>query len=133
MRAGGVRLLMGACGFAPFGLGMGKAKVGRTTTLYEGLANCTIYKEGQITMARLAYSKDRKLRMHVALGQAGRPRPFREIGCLTYPGMEVILDGSGDDFGQRLMSQHYAIIYGDARKELKEFLKLASVEGVFLS
>jgi hypothetical protein len=31
------------------------------------------------------------------------------------------------------MSQHYAIVYGDVRQELKELLKLASVESVFLS
>ena len=125
-------VIMGACGFAPFAMGRGKPKVDRTTVLYEGLANCTIYKEGHVTFARMGYTPDRKLKMHVAHGRARRPRKFQEIGCLPYPGMEVEMKGLGDRFAQGMLSQHYAIVYGDVRAELRELLRLSGIEGVFV-
>ena len=114
------RILLGACGYAPFGLCDGKPKVGKTEVLYEGVANCSLYREGRVTLARLGYRRDRSFKMHIVTGEAEKPRPFREVGCLPYPSMEVILDGSGDDVAQNLASQHYAIAYGDFRKELLE-------------
>ncbi len=125
-------LLMGACGFAPFSMGRGKPTVDRTETLYEGLANCTIYKKGEITFARMGYTPDRKLQMHVAFGKADKPRKFAEIGCLPYPGMEVDMTGRGDQFAQGMLSQHYAITYGDIRAELRELLRLSDIKGVFV-
>jgi len=125
-------LILGACGFAPFSMGISKPKVDRTTTLYEGLANCTIYKEGIVTIARMGYRQDRKLKMHVACGRARKPRKFQEVGCLPYPGMEVELKGMGGQFAQGMLSQHYAIVYGDVRAELRELLRLSDIEGVFV-
>jgi L-fucose isomerase-like protein len=121
-------LLMGACGFAPFGLGTGRPKVDRTVTLYQGLANCTQYKEGRITIARLSYTRERKMQLHVATGQAQAPRDFREVGCLPYPGMDMVLDGDTEDFAQHIMSQHYAVVYGDITQDLEEFCNLVPVE-----
>ena len=122
------RILIGACGYAPFGLCDGRPKVGKTEVLYEGVANCSLYKEGRVTLARLGYRRDRSFKMHIVTGEAKKPRPFREVGCLSYPSMEVILDGSGDDVAQNLTSQHYAIAYGDFRKELLELCGLLSIE-----
>jgi L-fucose isomerase-like protein len=125
-------LIMGACGFAPFDLGEGQPKVDRTTQLYEGLANCTIYKEGRITIARMGYTPDRKLKMHVTAGDARPPRKFQEINCLPYPGMELDIPGLGEEFGQGMLSQHYGIVYGDIRAELRELLRISGIEGVFV-
>jgi len=125
-------IIMGACGFAPFEMGEGRPKVDRTTNLCEGLANCTVYKEGEITFARMGYTPDRKLKMHVAFGKTHRPRPFSEIGCLPYPSMEVELSGLGEQFAQGMLSQHYAIVYGDCRAELRELLRLSDIEGRFV-
>jgi len=125
-------VIMGACGFAPFKMGEGRPKVDRTETLYEGLANCTIYKEGEITFARMGYTPDRKLQMHVAYGQTHRPRNFHEIGCLPYPSMEVDLPGLGDQFAQGMLSQHYSIVYGDCRAELRELLRLSDIQANFV-
>jgi len=122
------RILVGACGYAPFGLCDGRPKVGKTEVLYEGVANCSLYKEGRVTLARLGYNRDRSFKMHIVTGEAKKPRPFREVGCLPYPSMEVILDGKGDDVAQNLASQHYAIAYGDFREELLELCKLLSIE-----
>ena len=126
----GDKVLMGACGYAPFSLGEGKSSVDKSTVLYEGLANCTIYQEGTVTLARLGYTKERGYKMHLAIGQAHKPQPFREVGCLPYPSMEVSLEGSGEDFGQKIMSQHYAIVYGDIKQQLIELCKLLNIKPV---
>ena len=122
------RILVGACGYAPFGLCDGRPKVGKTEVLYEGVANCSLYREGRVTLARLGYKRDRSLKMHIVTGEAKKPRPFREVGCLPYPSMEVMLDGNGDDVAQNLASQHYAIAYGDFKRELLELCGLLSIE-----
>ena len=121
------KILLGACGYAPFGLCDGKPKVGKTEVLYEGVANCGLYKEGRVTLARLGYRRDRSFKMHIITGEAKKPRRFREVGCLPYPSMEVILDGNGDDVAQNLASQHYAIAYGNFKKELLELCGLLSI------
>jgi L-fucose isomerase-like protein len=123
-------ILLGACGFAPFGLGEGKPTVDKTQVLYEGVANCTIYREGTVTITRVGYTRDRGFKMHLAGGKAQRPPAFREIGCLPYPSMEVILDGDADRFGQQLPSQHYSIVYGDIREELREVCALMNIRPV---
>ena len=123
-------LTFAACGFAPFCLGEGKPKVDKTETLYEGVANCTIYKEGCVTLARLAYTKQRSYKMHIAGGMAHHAEPFREVGCLPYPSMAVTLDGSTEHFGQHMMSQHYSIMYGDYRKQLSEFCDLMGIQEI---
>jgi L-fucose isomerase-like protein len=114
-------LIMGACGFAPFDLGEGQPKVDRT-----------IYKGGRITIARMGYTPDRKLKMHVTAGDARPPRKFQEINCLPYPGMELDIPGLGEEFGQGMLSQHYGIVYGDIRAELRELLRISGIEGVFV-
>jgi len=126
----GDKVLLGACGYAPLSLGEGRPRVDKTTVLYEGLANCTVYREGKVTLARLSYTKDRGYKMHIATGQAHKPEPFREVGCLPYPSMEVDLDGSGEDFGQNIMSQHYSIVYGHLKTELIELCKLLNIKPV---
>ena len=124
-------LVCAACGYAPFGMGEGKPKVDKTETIYEGVANCTIYREGEVTAARLAYTRNRTYKMHIAGGMAHHARPFREVGCLPYPSMEIDLDGDTETFGQQMMSQHYAIMYGDCRKALSELCSLLGIAPVY--
>jgi len=121
-------LLVGACGFAPFSLAADKPKVGRHTALYEGLLNMSKYKSGVVTLARLAYRKDRGYKMHIATGKAMPPEEFYEVGCPSYPSMKVVLDGDTEHFGQNMMSQHYAIVYKDISEELTELCKLLGIK-----
>ena len=120
-------ILAAACGYAPFKLGEGRPKVDKTEVLLEGLANCTLYKEGRVTLARLGYQRDRDFKLHIVTGEAKKPRPFKEVGCLPFPAMEVILDGKTEEFAQEIMSQHYAIVYGDYKEELLEIAKYLSL------
>ena len=123
-------LLVGACGFAPFSLAKGRPRIGRHTALYEGLLNMSVYREGRVTLARLAYDKERAYKMHIAAGRAVEPEPFHEVGCPPYPSMKVILDGDTRHFGQNMCSQHYAIAYDDVVEELEELCNLLNVRVV---
>ncbi len=50
----GDEVLFGACGFAPMSHAAGQPQIGKHTALYEGLLNTSPYKEGLVTLARLA-------------------------------------------------------------------------------
>ncbi len=122
-------IILAACGFAPLSLAQGRPKISRHTALYEGLLNMSPYREGEVTLARLASDKE-GYKMHIATGFASAPPPFHEIGCPPYAGMKVVLDGDAHDFIGNLFSQHYAVVYGDVRRELEELCDLLSIRKV---
>jgi len=121
-------IVLGACGFAPFVMGEGKPKVSKHTALYDGLSNSTVYRKGPVTIARIGATREGGYKMHLETGFAHHTEPFREVGCTSYPSMEVDLDGDGIHFGQHLMSQHYAVVYGDIKDKLLEFCKLKEIQ-----
>jgi L-fucose isomerase-like protein len=122
-------IILAACGFAPLSLAQGRPRVSRHTALYEGLLNMSPYKEGRVTLARLASDKE-GYKMHIATGFASAPPPFHEIGCPPYAGMKVVLDGDADAFISSLFSQHYALVYEDVRRELEELCDLLGIRKV---
>lgn len=122
-------LLLGACGFAPFSMASGKPRVGRHTALYEGLLNSAAYRPGKVTLARLGYRGGEFL-LHYGVGEAGPPEPFREVGCPPYPSMRVELYGDHAEFGKNMLSQHYAIVYGDVGEELRELCEILDIKPV---
>ena len=96
----------------------------------EGLLNISKVKTGKITMARLAYTGD-EYSMHIATGQAGAPRKWEEAGWAPpapqLPSLEVVLDGSMEDFTQKVCSQHIIISYGDNTRMLIDLCKILGV------
>jgi L-fucose isomerase-like protein len=134
----GNEVLFGACGFAPMSHAAGQPQIGKHTALYEGLLNTSPYQEGIVTLARLANDGDgyqvarSGYRMHITAGQAKPPPPFREVECPPYPFIRVALDGNVDSFIQNLMSQHYAIVYGDVREPLLELCSMLGIRPVMV-
>jgi L-fucose isomerase-like protein len=128
----GDEVLFGACGFAPMSHAAGRPRINKHTALYEGLLNTSPYQEGRVTLARLA-NDGPGYKMHVVTGQAKPPPPFREVGCPPYPFIRVALDGNADEFMQGLMSQHYAIVYGDVAGPLLELCGMLGVRPVHLT
>jgi L-fucose isomerase-like protein len=124
-------LVLAACGFAPLDLASGKPKVDKHTAICEGLLNSSQYKTGRVTLARLA-SSECGYKMHIASGEAGVPEPFNEVGCPPYPSMSVKLDGSVPQFADRMMSQHYAIVYADIKDELLELCRLLDIDPIVI-
>lgn len=127
----GDEVLFGACGFAPMSHAAGQPRIDKHTALYEGLLNTSPYKDGRVTLARLA-NDGPGYKMHIVTGQARPPLPFREVGCPPYPFIRVALDGDAGDFMQRLMSQHYAIVYGDVSGSLLELCGMLGVRPVLV-
>jgi len=124
-------ILVAACGFAPLSLVQGKPTIGKHTALYKGLLNMSAYSEGKVTLARLA-NLEEHYKMHIATGRASSPPSFHEVGCPPYAGMEIILDGSAKEFIYNLMSQHYAICYGDVKDELISLCQLLDIKPVLI-
>jgi L-fucose isomerase-like protein len=122
-------VLMGACGYAPFNMALGKPKVDKHTAIYVGLLNSTTYNTGKVTIARLASDKG-GYKMHIATGEANVPESFHEIGCSQYPSMNVSLDGDPYHFGQHMMSQHYAILYGNVKDDLILLCEMLNIRPV---
>jgi L-fucose isomerase-like protein len=122
-------ILFGACGFAPLRYAAGRPLVNKHTALYEGLLNSSPYKEGPVTLARLAAHRG-GFKLHIAGGQAVLPPKFHEVGCPPYAFFSVRLDGDTDEFMQRLCSQHYAVAYGDVRAELRALCRLLDIVAV---
>jgi L-fucose isomerase len=122
-------ILMGACGFAPLSYAAGKPTINKHTALYEGLLNSSPYRSGPVTLARLGARRGR-FKLHFATGHAGLPPPFHEVGCPTYPFVNIALNGDIAAFVQNVPGQHYAIAYGNAREELKALCHLLDVEAI---
>jgi L-fucose isomerase-like protein len=106
-------------------------QIGKHTALYEGLLNTSPYKEGVVTLSRLANDGD-GYRMHITAGQAKPPPSFREVECPPYPFIRVALDGDADSLMQNLMSQHYAIVYDDVRGPMLELCRMLGIRPVMV-
>ena len=62
-----------------------------------------------------------------SLRAAGK-RPGGTSPRRSFPGLEVILDTSVDEFAQKVLGQHYIIAYGDHRSQLFDFCRLLGIE-----
>lgn len=127
------RVLLGVPDFVPREVVDGKVAIlpSRFGDFGEGLLNVSKLKTGRVTIARLTSSGDRYA-MHVATGEAVTPRKWEECGWAQpapqLPGLEVVLDGPVEEFAQRVMSQHYFVVYGDATAEIAELCRLLGIE-----
>ena len=123
-------IIIGACGFAPFSkLADKKPKIDKHTALYEGLLTTSPYIEGKVTLNRIASYKD-SYKMHIVTGDSVKNPPFHEIGTPLYPCMQVNFDGDLKKFMQDIMSQHYAIVYGNYKDRLIYYCRLIGIKTV---
>lgn len=99
----------------------------------KGLLNISKVKTGKVTLCRL-YNSGTDYLMHIFTGEAVEPRAWEEVGweqpAPRLPGLEIILDGSVENFAQKVTSQHCIISYGDNTVLLDEFCKLLSIQTV---
>jgi L-fucose isomerase-like protein len=127
------RLLVGVPDFIPAAVAEGKvrARLSRFGLLTPGVLNVSRVRTGHVTLCRLASRGDR-YRMHIVSGEAVPPGSWEEAGwdqpAPQLPGLQVILDGSVEDFAQKVLGQHYIIAYGDHRRQLEDFCRLLGIE-----
>jgi L-fucose isomerase-like protein len=127
------RVLMGVPDYVPSAVANGKvrARISRFGLLSSGVLNISKVKTGRVTLCRLASRGDR-YKMHILTGEAVSPRRWEEAGwdqpAPQLPGFEFILDGSFEDFAQKVLGQHYILAYGDRRDQLIDFCRLLGIE-----
>jgi len=99
----------------------------------EGLLNVSKVKTGKVTLARLM-STGGHYQLHVATGEATTPQKWEEAGWAPpapqLPSLRITLDGSVDDFLQKVGGQHYIISYGDNREAFADLCDILGVEMV---
>lgn len=117
-----------SCGIAPLSF----AAPGRKPVVtpfdfpgFSGLACGVAFKPGKITYCRLAETVG-SYRLIYGVGE-GIETDLRQ-GFL--PALDVKILGDPERFVDSLTSQHYALGYGDFRKELRALAELLGVEAV---
>ena len=127
------RVLIGVPDYVPSEVVDGQVKVimAKFGGLSDGVLNVSKVKTGKVTLCRLASRGDRYC-LHIATGEAVPPRPWEEAGWTQpapqLPSLEVILECPVEDFAQKVLGQHYILVYGDHRLSLIDLCRLLGIE-----
>ncbi len=134
------KVLMSSCGYAPKSMCEGKKIIcdsGRWgDSNLPGIKNCSLMKEGLMTMARISFTGDSYL-MHAAIGNAKKPLQFKELDMLwknvkempCTPSVEFeFINSNADEFLDNIISSHYTFVYGDYLDELKMYCRLNKID-----
>ena len=128
----GDSIISAACGFAPrCFLNAARPCIKRHTALYSGLLVTTGIKGDMMaTVARIANYGD-GFKMHVIKGRTEEINNFHEINCPPYPGARIhLLNKTGKDFTNEVMSQHYVMVFDDYVDALELFCELKGIKKV---
>ena len=123
-------IISAACGFAPrCFLNAERPCIKRHTALYSGLLVTTEIKgDMPATIGRIANYKD-GLKMHILKGKTETLNNFHEIDCPPYPGARIhLLNKSGKDFANEIMSQHYVMVFQDYVDAVALFCELTGIK-----
>ena len=126
----GDSIISAACGFAPrCFLNAARPCVKRHTALYSGLLVTTGIKgDMPATVCRVS-NLGSGFKMHVIKGKTEELNNFHEIDCPPYPGTRIhLLNKSGADFANEIMSQHYVMVFNDYTDPLTLFCKLKGIK-----
>ena len=128
----GNSIISAACGFAPrCFLNSARPCIKRHTALYSGLLVTTGIKgDMTATVGRIANCGD-GFKMHVIKGKTEEINNFHEINCPPYPGARIhLLNKTGKDFANEIMSQHYVMVFNDYVDALELFCELKGIKKV---
>ena len=128
----GDSIISAACGFAPrCFLNAARPCIKRHTALYSGLLVTTGIKgDMPATVGRIANYGD-GFKMHVIKGRTEEINNFHEINCPPYPGARIhLLNKTGKDFANEVMSQHYVMVFEDYVDALELFCELKGIKKV---
>ncbi len=96
-----------------------------------GIVNTAPMKTGRVTLARISLHGER-FRMHIVAGEGVKPRSWEELGWAPpapyFPSLEIIPDCGVEEFAQKALAQHYAVVYGDHRQKLVDLCNLLDIE-----
>lgn len=120
------RIYLSSCGFAPLKLASSKNMgIGLHKFFFRGLRSGITLKEGKVTLARLGWING-EYRLHVALGEIIKSRLRQDL----FPAAEIEIYGDIRNFIKNILSQHYALAYGDFTNHLKEICRFLELKYV---
>lgn len=126
-------MLMGVPDYVPSEIVDGQVSVLPTSfgEFGEGLLNVSKIKPGEVTLARMSYTGNQYC-MHVATGEAHQPRLWEEAGwkppAPQLPSLEVMINGSIENFIQNVLGQHYILSYGNNTQLYKDICAILDIE-----
>ena len=126
------RISITTCGFAPFSMcNTDKLSISSYAFAgWKGLLNSTPYLENQkVTLARIA-SKGDNYKLHYLTGTTKVMGPFREAGCPDFPRAEILPDSDGIEFGNKICSNHYAIVFENMTSVLDDFCLISGIKNI---
>lgn len=125
------RLTFACCGFSAVGMcDRQRCRISKWASDFEGILNSSPYPVGErVTLARLA-SKRGSYKMHITTGITAEPAPWGEVNCPPLPDTDVILDDDPRWFAANLASNHYAMVFGDAKEQLLDLCALLDIRPV---
>lgn len=124
------RILVGACGFSPFSMSDKKECMVCEWgwEAFNGILNSSPLRKGKkMTLARLSRDGD-GFKLHAAVGESVGRSEWNEVDCPPYPGTDIVLDGNPESFARELVSNHYALVFGDVTDELELLCKWLNIK-----
>lgn len=127
-------VLLGVPDFVPAEVVDGRVKVTPAAfgNISGGLLNVSALKTGRLTMARLSNTGS-NYTMHICTGE-GKLKSWEEAGwdypAPQLPSLDIFIDGSVEEFSQKVSGQHYIFAYGDHSEALRDFCYLKNIKVV---
>lgn len=122
----GNEVVISPCGYAPWSLCAAKPVLhGFAIPGFRGVMSSAVLKPGTITLARLGELRG-GYQLQVLVGETvpAQPRQGR------FPAARLRLETSLEEVMARISGQHYALVYGDRRADLRELCRYLGVEYV---
>jgi len=98
--------------------------------LSEGILNVSKVKTGELTMCRLTY-KNGKYEMQIIKGNGKTPPKWEECGwdqpAPQLSALEIEIPDV-ERFADNVACQHYIIVFGDKRAEIRDLCKILNIE-----
>ncbi len=94
------------------------------------MLNASPLRKGRVTLARVSRDKG-GFKLHVAVGESIGKSEWSKVGCPPFPGTDIVMDGNTKDFAKQLISNHYALVYGDVTTKLENFYNLLKIRYIF--
>jgi L-fucose isomerase-like protein len=98
---------------------------------FKGITHCSNMKKGRMTLAALAEDGE-GYRMHIVTGEARERPQWVEMGVPLppWPSVSFYPDSSVRSILDHVLSQHFAVVYGDYAEELKDICYLLGIKPV---
>lgn len=119
----GNEVVISPCGYAPWSLCRARPILhGFPIEGFQGVMSSSVLRNGTITLARLGETVG-GYRMQVIVGETVPTEPRQG----RFPAARLKLAESLDEVMEHITGQHYALVYGDRREDLRELCRYLEI------